>query len=153
MRYLLTTAAVVFFLVFSFRAVAQQLVQTPHDIYLLCQKDNEFVGKPLRVLLKEMKPPIKRVFAEGGWFEKAPMFSFFFVTKKGYNDCSKYGNRSFQIRVYLNEFFRWKPEDKDKNYKQYTTWTKEDEEKYGQLVVTAIRVSGNCHTCIEEPIL
>lgn len=62
---------------------AQQMVQTPKDILIVCQKEKEFISKPLKSLLKELKPPIKMVFAEGGWAEKAPQFVFFSCLSRG----------------------------------------------------------------------
>ena len=128
---------------------AQQMVQTPKDIFNLCQKDKEFIGKPLRVLLKEIKPPIKMVFAEGGWAEQAPKFFFFFMSKQDYDSCGRQGNLPLRLVVYVSEFFQWSYVSRGKE--KSLVWTNEDEEKYGNLLITAIRVSGDCNPCETEP--
>lgn len=63
---------------------AQQLVQSPKDLPLLCARDNQFIGKPLIVLLNEIKPPIRMVYADEGGDGRAPRFSFFFTSMKVY---------------------------------------------------------------------
>ena len=49
-----------------------------------------------------------------------------------------------RLTVYLRDPFKWDGE-KRKGYKdrdRYLDWTKEDEEKYGDLIVTTIKVAG-----------
>ena len=140
----------VFFLslIAPFFCHAQQMVQKPKDIFIVCQKENLFIGKPLKVLLKELKPPIKIVFAEGGWSEQAPQFHFFFMSKQEFDNCRRQAKLPLRLNVYVKEFFQWY-EIRSKD--QYVVWEKADEEKYGDLIITAIRVAGECDPCETRP--
>jgi len=151
MKYLYNSALLTFFVVFSFCSRAQQMVQTPKDIIIVCQKDNEFVGKPLKALLKEIKPPIRMVFAEGGWAEQAPQFAFFFIYKQRFDNYRRQGKLPLRLQVYVKEFFQWTYEGRNRTREHYLDWTKEDEEKYGTLTITAIRIAGEYEPCDDEP--
>ncbi len=124
---------------------AQQLVQTAKDIHVVCRKENEFLGRPLKALLQELKPAIKMVFAEGGWAEQAPHFSFFFMPKQGFDSCRRQGSLPLRLTVYVKDFFQWTYDNRGKEH--YLAWTKDDEEKYGDLPIIAIRVAGACEPC------
>jgi hypothetical protein len=139
---------VLFFIVTTTSCQSQQLVQKPMDIYILCQREDEFIGKTLRALLDELKPTIKIVFAEGGWAEKAPQFFFFFMSKQGFDSCRKQGNLPLRLNVYVKDFFQWTYENR--RHGNYLLWTKKDEENYGNLIITALRVTGDCDPCETE---
>lgn len=47
----------------SFNCYSQHLVKTIDDAYKIKENEEQFLNKPLKVLLKEIKPPIKRVTA------------------------------------------------------------------------------------------
>ncbi len=58
-----------------------------------------------------------------------------------------------RLTVYFKEPFKWE-EEKRKGYKDkehYLDWTKEDEEKYSNLIITAIRVAGEYDDCDYKP--
>jgi hypothetical protein len=152
MRCIIKPATLAFFLACSMCCSAQQLVQNPLDIYKLCQKEDEFIGKPLSELLKELKPFIKVVFAEGGWAEKAPGFTFFFLSKKEFDSCRITSSQPLRLRVYLKEFFVWNRDARNKTIEEYLGWTKQDEEKFGHLTIGAIRVAGECQPCNNVPV-
>lgn len=136
-----------------FNSQAQQIVQTPGDIFILCAKDSQFIGKPLKYLFNEIKPPIRLVLAREGWAEEAPMFTFFFTTMEVYNRYRIANKFPLRLRVYLEKPFKWEYQ-KRKGYKDkdhYLDWTKDDEEKYGELIVIAIRVAGEYSECDYEP--
>lgn len=44
------------------------------------------------------------VFAEGGWAERTPQFTFFFMSKQRYDCCRSQGNLPLRLRVYVNDF-------------------------------------------------
>ena len=153
MKYLYKPAALILFIVSSLCSRAQQMVQTPKDVIIICQKDNEFIGKPLKNLFKEIKPPIKMVFAEGGWAEQAPQFYFFFISKQGFDNYRQQGKLPLRLQVYVKEFFQWTYIGRTKNQERYLGWTTADEEKYGALTITAIRVAGEYEPCDDEPVI
>lgn len=85
------------------------------------------------------------VYAEGGWAEQAPHFAFFFMSKQGFDSCRKQGSLPLRLIVYVNEFFKWTYEIQGRE--QYLTWTKADAENYGNLIIKAIRIAGDCNLC------
>lgn len=55
-----------FFLVVTAISCKAQLVQTTNDVKKLIENKNLFIGKPLEVLLKEVKPEIKMAIGMPG---------------------------------------------------------------------------------------
>lgn len=132
---------------------SQQMVQTPKDIDIICQKDDLFVGKPLKFLFKELKPSITLVLPREGWIpEVAPLFTFFFTGINVYRKYRQQDKFPLRLTVYLKDPFQWEG-DKRKGYKDrdhYLDWTKGDEEKYGDCIIMGIRVAGEYHACDYE---
>jgi len=129
----------------SFCSYGQQLMQSTKDISVICQNDDKFVGKPLSVLLNEIKPTIKMVFVEGGWREKAPRISFFFMTREEYQKCVNHKISPTRLTVFLKDTFTWTMEERTREH--YWEWTSHDKEKLGSNIVTLLRVSGDCDSC------
>lgn len=138
------SAFLLLLLIVGFTGYTQQLVQTPKDLYLLCQHDDRFVGKPLKYLFSELKPRVTFVFAREGWKpEVAPLFAFFFTSRVVYDQYRRANQFPLQLKVYVSEPFKWDQEKRAaKDGMHRLDWTKEDEERYGDLVVTAINVTG-----------
>lgn len=123
---------------------AQKMVQTPRDLLLLCQNDGVFLGKSLKSLLDQIEPSIGMVFAEGGWSEVAPRLSFYFMTKQQFDSCRNVEKTPLRLTIYTKEFFKWEYNER-KNYLIVPfEWTKEDLERYSNLTVAFVRVSGMC---------
>ncbi len=142
----------IFLLTVSICCYAQQMVQTPKDLFIVCQKDEQFIGKPLKTLFMEIKPPIKLVLAEGGWVERAPRFTFFLTSKQVYDKYRRDDKFPIRITVFLKETFEWTWEGRNRTREHYLDWTKEDEEKYRNLTISAIRVSGEYDACYEHDV-
>jgi hypothetical protein len=123
---------------------AQKMVQTPRDLPLLCQNDGEFVGKSLKSLLDQIEPSIGMVFAEGGWSEVAPRFSFYFMMRQQFDSCRNAEKTPLRLTVYTKEFFKWEYNERKSYLTSPFEWTKKDIESYGNLTVAFIRVSGVC---------
>lgn len=125
------------FLLMNYSCKAQQLVQTTKDVYQLKINNQQFINKPLRELLKEIKPQIKSAWGnnEGG----NQFFSFKFIDQDEIKRRSIKDN-SVGLYVYVKESLDW-DFDKRVKGKEYL-WTKEDIEKYGNLTVIRIKVIG-----------
>lgn len=125
------------FLLMNYSCKAQQLVQTTKDVYQLKINNQQFINKPLRELLKEIKPQIKSAWGnnEGG----NQFFSFKFIDQDEIKRRSIKDN-SVGLYVYVKESLDW-DFDKRVRGKEYL-WTKEDIEKYGNLTVIRIKVIG-----------
>lgn len=112
-----------------------QMVQLPNDAYKLKANEHQFINKPLKDLLKEIKPEIKFVV---GTVDYPSYFSFRFITLEELN--RKPSGGTLGLYVYVKEPLDWKF-DKRPIDTQYQ-WTKEDVEKYGNLTVIRIKVIG-----------
>ncbi|MCZ8228053.1 hypothetical protein [Flavobacterium sp.] len=127
-------ASLVFLINYSCKA--QQLVQTTADVQKLKTNEQQFINKPLKDLLKEIKPEIKTAFGNIG---DPCFFSFRFIDPEEIKRRSL-ENPSVGLYVYVKEPLEWYFEKREKG-KEYQ-WTKEDLEKYGNLTVIRIKVIG-----------
>lgn len=127
----------ILFLLMNYSCKAQQLVQTTKDVHQLKMNNQQFINKPLRKLLKEIKPQIKAAWGnnEGG----NQFFSFKFIDQNEIKRRSIKDN-SVGLYVYVKENLDW-DFNKRVRGKEYL-WTKEDIEKYGNLTVIRIKVIG-----------
>jgi hypothetical protein len=119
----------------NFSCKAQQMVQTTKDVYKLKTNEQLFINKPLKDLLKEIKPEIKTGYASN---EDTFFFIFKFIT----HEQQKKNEGSYEDRVslyvYVKDPIDWKWEKRPKEIG--LSWTKEDAEKYGNLTVIRIKV-------------
>lgn len=124
-------------LFFNYSCNAQQMVQTPNDAHKLKTFEQQFINKPLKNLLKEIKPEIKTVYGNIG---DPSYFSFRFIDSEEIKRRPLEKN-SLGLYVYVKETLDWdftkRPEGKEH------LWTKEDIEKYSDLTVIRIKVIGN----------
>jgi hypothetical protein len=135
MKNIFKTLAVLFLLVHS-SCKAQQMVQTPNDAHKLKINEQQFLNKPLKHLLTEIKPEIKTA---SGTLDFPSYFSFRFIDSEEIKR-RPLENNSLGLYVYVKEPIEW---DFDKRAKgKEFLWTKEDVEKYGNLTVIRIRVIG-----------
>jgi hypothetical protein len=114
---------------------AQQLVQSSNDAHKLKEKQQQFINRPLKEVLKEIQPKIKTAF--GNNEEGHSFFSFFFLSPEE-SKRNVVGRKHSNIYVYVKEPIDWNFENRPKG-KEYN-WTKEDVEKYGNLTVIRIKV-------------
>ena len=122
--------------------VAEELI-----IAVVPQKEDEFTGKPLKDLFKEIKPSIRLVLPEGGGDCRPTFFIFYFTTKQVYDGYRRQGKFPLSLKVYLKGKFEWSYEGRNRTRDHYMDWTSADEEKYGNLIIAAIRISGEYNPC------
>lgn len=136
MKIILKTFAILFLFIGT-SCRGQQMVQTPKDIYKLKANEQQFLNKPLKNLLKEIKPEIKIAY---GTLDYPSYFSFRFISREEMSRKTLDGN-ILGLYVYVKEDVKeWSHGTRPKE-KEFT-WTKEDAEKYGNFTVIRIRVSG-----------
>lgn len=123
-------------IIISTSCQAQQLVQVPNDAYKLKTNEQNFINKPLKDLLKEIKPEIKFVL---GTVDSPSYFTFRFISREELNKKSS-NSATLGVHVYVKESIDWNF-DKRSKANEYQ-WTKEDLEKYGNLTVIRIKVTG-----------
>ena len=117
---------------------AQQLVKSKKDVKKLEENKNQFIGKPLKDLLKEIKPKI-----ESASFNNTHIpgyFVFRFISNSERQKSESKNKSPLSIRVFVKEPFEWEFKTRPKG--KELEWTIEDAEKYGNLTITAIYVTG-----------
>ncbi|KIA99188.1 hypothetical protein OA93_06035 [Flavobacterium sp. KMS] len=123
-------------LLFYNNSIAQQLVYNTSQVYLL--KDNEelFINKPLKDLLKEIKPEIKtaHVFND----ENSSLFGFRFTTLAQQRKEEGAIADRVTLLVYVKEFIPW--DWKKRPVGNEILWTPEDAQKSANFIVVRIGV-------------
>jgi len=119
-----------------------QLVKTPSDSYKIEQSQQLFINKPLKDLIKEIKPPIKMLTASHVPDHESitGFFMFKFVDSNQADSLQKLGKIPITIVAYVKEKFEWNARQRMLDKKE--GWLPEDEIKYGDLTVMAFRIYG-----------
>lgn len=128
--------------IFNDACSGQQLVKSTKDASKILTNKSQFIDKPLIDFLKEIKPKIQSVSASTSAYPNHPnigYFNFKFVSAKQNDSLKLKGKIPVTITVYVEGPFVW---DADKKRSNNFIWTKEDENKYGNLIVKAFRVYG-----------
>jgi hypothetical protein len=124
---------------------SQQLVKKQSDLRLLIDQQERFINKPLKDLLKEIKPPIKYAFGTD-YNDRPAYFTFKFVTKQQTDSLRQKNLSPIVIYVYVKEKkIDWFDLTK-KTKETGLTWTAEDLRNYGDFTVIGIRVYGEATT-------
>ena len=113
----------------------QQMVQTTKDVNKFKINEQQFINKPLKYLLKELKPQIKSAHA----INDNPYFFNFRFRNPG-QQIKNEGSQEDRVSlyVYVKEPIDWVWEQRPKGNE--LIWTKEDAEKYRNLTVVRIKV-------------
>lgn len=116
---------------------AQQIVQTPKDIYKLKEKEQQFLNEPLKNLLKEIKPEIKMAY---GSLDNPCYFSFRFISAEEIKRVSA-NSDILGLYVYVKEVVdEWGLSKRPKEIE--FIWRKEDLKKYANFTIIRIKVRG-----------
>jgi len=143
MRILLITLT----LWWSFNGFAQELVKKQSDVRSLIDQQERFINKPLKELLKEIKPPIKFALGKDAKDHGMPAnITFKFVTHQEYLILKEVNKFPLTLIIYVKEEkIDWY--DLSKRTKETSTsWTADDLRKYGDLTVIGIEVYGEATT-------
>lgn len=128
----------ILFLLLSYGCKAQQMVQIPNEVYKLKENEKQFLNKPLKNILKEIKPDIKIAF---GTLDTPSYFVFRFINIQELNNGGAIGQNNLSLIVYVKEpIEEWSNGKRPKDLE--LKWTKEDLEKYGNYTVIRIKVIG-----------
>lgn len=135
------TAFIVLFSAYS--CFSQKLVQKESDVLKIEDNKAQFIGKPLKDLLKEIKPPIKRVMAQPSVNIQSYVgnFRFNFVDSKQKDSLKLKNKTPITLVVFVKEYFEWDFQKRPKG--KETVWTSEDAKKYENLTIVGFRVYGN----------
>lgn len=119
---------------------AQKLIQKVSDTKKLENNKEQFIGKPLKVLLDQIAPKIKSAIGnpDNVSKEQTTTIIFYFVEKKEFVSRDKRKEKPTRIGVVLQKTL-------NKNYPPLlgsNPWTEEQEREYGDMTVIRIWVNG-----------
>ena len=122
---------------------SQKLVQKENDIQKIEDNKARFIGKPLKNLLQEIKPPIKRVMARPSVniYSYVGNFIFNFVDSKQKDSLRSKDKIPVTLVVFVKENFDWDFQKRPKG--KETIWTSEDVKKYENLTIVGFRIYGD----------
>jgi hypothetical protein len=125
---------------------SQQLVKKQADARLIIEQKERFINKPLKDLLKEIKPEIKYAFGTDAGDHGVPAyFRFKFVTKEQSDSLRAKNLSPILIIVYVKENIDWnEPALRKKDI--LFTWTEDDFQKYKNYTVIDLRVYNDATT-------
>jgi hypothetical protein len=125
---------------------SQQLVKKQADAKLIIEQKERFINKPLKDLLKEIKPELQ--YASGSNADdhgRSAYFRFMFVTKRENDSIRLKELIPIVIYVYVKEKIDWdEPAERKKDI--LFTWTDDDFQKYKNHTVIALRIYGDATT-------
>lgn len=156
MKYVFKISLLALLMAINHNLHAQKMMQTLGDAQKL--KDNAlyFRDKPLKVLLNEIGPEIKMVFVEDEYVgsESLCFITFKFVDFEDYKKITAKGKHPLSVTAMIKDNYKWwnhdsRPFKWDKPFAERMKWTREDVEKYGNLTIAYIRVSGEACTEVE----
>lgn len=135
-RFLLLTA----FMASMISCHAQKLIMKSTDAPKLNEVKEQFIGKPLKDLLSEIKPQIKTALGnpEEASASRLANISFLFVNKDEYLEMKKNGLTPVSIVVSLKRF-------DNKSYPQLApnqAWTDKQTSIYGDMIILRLGVLG-----------
>jgi hypothetical protein len=134
----------IFFIAFvSINCYSQQLLKTVNDAQKINANEELFINKPLKNLLNEIRPPIKRVTANPSINIQSSVgyFIFNFVDSKQKDSLRVKNKIPVTIVVYVKEYFEWDYHKRPKG--KETIWTESDSKKYGNLTIVGFRIYGD----------
>jgi hypothetical protein len=122
---------------FNYSCKAQQLVQTTTDVQKLKTNEQQFINKPLKLLLKEIKPEIK-----SAWVTNEEGYSYFSFRFRTISEQDKnIGSRDDKVALYVYVNSQVVDLDFEKRVKkQDNILTKIFIQKYENLIVQRIKV-------------
>ena len=117
--------------------------ENSYDAQKIKANEQQFINKPLKELLKEIKPQIKRVTAGSSKNIQSSVgyFIFNFVDSKQKDSLRMINKTPVTIVVYVKEDFEWDFNKRTKG--KETVWTAEDAKIYESLTIVGFRVYGN----------
>ena len=120
--------------------IAPKMAQTLNDVKKLEINEQQFIGKSLKVLLKQVKPKIILAIGNPEGFEglQSTYLIFYFVDKQTFITRDSKGDKPLRISVLLKK-------KSGKNYPPLLAsklWSKEQLRAYGEMKVLRIWVNG-----------
>ena len=138
MQITLKLSMVILFSTFNISCHGQEMVQKSGDAPDLEINKSKFVGKTLKMLLKQIKPKIESAIAREGNSMQIGFFNFYFTPKKDYDKYRSQDKFPLTIKVYVKGSFVWDRRGSTEDTR--LNWSLEDEKKYGDLIIVDIKV-------------
>ena len=112
------------------------LVKSVSDVYKLKENECLFLHRPLKDLLKEIKPEIKRMTANPKGNGEGYII-LRFLDNESYAQFRAQNKVPTGIVVYIKEDFQWDPKARDS---AGFAWLQSDFERYGNLTIMGLRI-------------
>ncbi|RKR10058.1 hypothetical protein C8C83_1726 [Flavobacterium sp. 90] len=131
-----TLKFIIILLSLCYNTYGQQMVQKTDDVYRLEDNKDQFINKPLKDLLKQIKPEIKT--ANPLKSEVSFVFGFRWTTLVQQRKREGSIADRVTLLVYVKQFIQWNWNEK--TIGNEIAWTQQDLNKYGDLIVIDIEV-------------
>ncbi|KIA99189.1 hypothetical protein OA93_06040 [Flavobacterium sp. KMS] len=115
---------------------AQQFISSTSQVYRLEQNEELFINKPLKDLLKEIKPEIKTAVVFNS--ENSFVFVFSFATLEQQRKNEGAIEDRVSLIVQVKEFIPWNWDERTKGTE--LNWTTNDANKFADYIVVRIGV-------------
>ena len=131
-------------LLFATSCFSKKMVKSIGDAKKLEIDQRKFIGKPLILLLNEIRPNIRLVYGnpENNSYHVtgATAVAFTFVTKEEFDKQYVNGKKPVAIRI----DFEVETTNNRKPFPKggIANWTKKESEEYGDMIIRRIRVTG-----------
>lgn len=132
---------ILFIFLFVNSSCTHKLMRTVSDAREIEINKNRFIGKPFKVLIKEISPQIKMVTGNPtNTFAEVPtFFQLFFVDKQAFALNSAKDVHSLRITVYIDQDSKNPP---TVQLKKPDIWDSNKLKLYGNLIVKDIHITG-----------
>jgi hypothetical protein len=125
---------------------SQQLVKKQGDARLIIEQKERFINKPLKDLLKEIKPEIQYAYGSNAEDHGRPAyFRFKFVTKRESDSIRLKELTPIVIYIYVKEKIDW-DEPAERKRDILFTWTDDDFQKYKNHTIIDLSIYGDATT-------
>ncbi len=141
MKFIFSICSFILFMLLA-SSCSGQIMKTLDEAQTLKDSSQKFIGKPLKYLLKEIKPEIKMAIADPSSSNQTRLgvIMLMFVDPKDYYQLRNKGKSPLRIVIRVKEYFDWNRQYLPIEERQ--KWSKEDAERLGDFTILAMRVSG-----------
>ena len=122
-----------------FNSCSAQMMKSINDVSKIKKNENDFLEKPLSLLLSEIKPEIKLFFADKGSDVRPGVISFYFINYEQFSKLRETKKRATKITVSVTGTVA--TNDYSLPLEQRFVWTKEYKELNKNLIVTRILIT------------
>lgn len=136
MKNILKNIIIIFILFLHANSYGQQMIQKINDTFKLEENKDQFINRPLKELLKEIKPEIKTGIIFNN--EKSSLFVFRFATLAQQRQREGSVIDRLSLLVFVKQYIPWNWEERPKGSE--LNWTTNDAQNYADFIILDIGV-------------